>query len=219
MERQLCNVQSFTFGPFQENTYVLYDNTREAVIIDPGCYRPSEEAALALFIQENALQAKYLLNTHAHIDHILGNQFVCETYQLKPLLHKNDQILLEEMAPKSAQMYGFTYKPSPSPEQWLHEGDEIFFGNTVLNIVHTPGHAPGHVVFINPRDHFVINGDVLFQGSIGRTDLPFCNHQDLISSIQNKLYTLPDDYIVYTGHGEPTSIGHEKRTNPFVRVS
>jgi len=214
----MCTIQSFTFGPFQENTFVLFDETLEAVIIDPGCYRPSEEIELAQFIEKKGLKIKYLLNTHAHIDHILGNHFVCEKYQLKPQLHKDDQMILEEMAPRSAQMYGFSYKTSPSPEKWLQEGDKIHFGNTILDVLHTPGHAPGHIVFVNAADHFVINGDVLFQGSIGRTDLPFCNHQDLIDSIQNKLYTLPNDYKVYTGHGDPTSIGEEKQSNPFVRA-
>lgn len=214
----MCFVQAFVFGPFQENTYVLWDDSLESVIIDPGCSNSLEEDKLAAFIQENKLQIKYLLNTHAHIDHVLGNAFVCQKYAVLPQLHEKERIILEQMTPRSSAMYGIPYKPSPGPEKWLQEGDVIVFGQTALKVLFTPGHAPGHVVFVCDQSRFVINGDVLFQGSIGRTDLPYCSYEDLEQSILEKMYTLPSDYKVYTGHGNPTTIGFEKEHNPFIRI-
>jgi hydroxyacylglutathione hydrolase len=214
----MLQVKSFTFGPFHENTYVVYNNTQECIIIDPGCYDVREESILKDWISEQNLSPQYLVNTHAHIDHIMGNQFVCDTYGLKPMLHEKDLIVLTEMSPRAATMYGLVYNGSPLPEKHLQEGDIISLGKDVLRVLHTPGHAPGHIVLVSDADEFVINGDVLFQGSIGRTDLPLCNYNDLETSIRTKLYTLPDQYLVYTGHGNPTKIGVEKRSNPFVSV-
>lgn len=214
----MSQVQCFTFGPFQENTYVLYDGSKECVIIDPGCYSAREEQILLSWINDNKLVPKHLINTHAHIDHILGNAFVCKTFSLKPMLHAKELVILQEMSPRAAIMYGMNYTPSPDPEAFIEEGDVISFGQSQLNVLFTPGHAPGHVVLVNKNDGYVVNGDVLFQGSVGRTDLPYCNYNDLENSILTKLYTLPDNYVVYTGHGNPTKIGIEKRTNPFVSI-
>lgn len=205
---------SFTFNPFQENTYLLINDNKDCIIVDPGCYNSSEEEELAGFIRENKLKPIHLLNTHAHIDHVFGNKWVAHTYQLKLALHKKDEPLLR-LAAHSAKQYGLNYNESPEPEIELKEGEDILFGDEVLDVVFVPGHAPGHVVFINHQDKSIIGGDVLFQRSIGRTDLPGGNHDDLIENIKKKLFVLGDDYKVYPGHGGPTTIGEEKKHNPF----
>ncbi len=212
----MITVKSFAFNPFSENTYVLYDQSKSAVIIDPGCYTAQEEQVLLDFIKANALRVEKVLLTHAHIDHILGLNFIEQTFNLKPYLHKLDLEVLMKMSPMAAQMYGIALKPCSEPEGFIQEGDLIQFGAASLEVLFTPGHAPGHVVFVSHEDKFVIGGDVLFQGSIGRTDFPNSNHQDLIDSIQKKLFMLGDDYVVYTGHGASTTIGEEKQSNPFV---
>jgi len=207
-------VRKFTFNPFQENTYVLYDKTREAVIVDPGCYDESEQKQLTDFIESNKLKPVRLLNTHAHIDHIFGNAFIAKHYDLKLELHPDDTETLKRAASWS-QQYGLEYTESPEAEKELIEGEVIAFGETTLDILHVPGHAPGHTVFIDHKNHLLIGGDVLFRGSIGRTDLPGGDHELLISSIQNKLFTLEEDYKVYSGHGPETSLQYEKSFNPF----
>lgn len=209
-------VTKFTFNGFQENTFVLYDETGECVIVDPGCYERHEEKELSGFISANDLKPKVLLNTHFHLDHIFGNKYVFETYGLKPTACRLDLPTLA-MAEQSAQLYGFSnYRTSPEPEHFIDEGDVLTFGNTKLDIYFTPGHAPGHIIAVNHETKDVIAGDVLFNGSIGRTDLPGGNFADLEQSIQRKLYTLPDDFTVYCGHGPDTTIGKEKQSNPFV---
>lgn len=208
-------VQKFTFNPFQENTYVLYDETKECVIIDPGCYDKNEQEALKLFIEENGLKPVKLLNTHCHIDHVLGNFFVANTYELDLYMHKDDVVTLNNI-PSYAHVYGFgAYQLSPEPSHFLEDGDKVKFGNSELDVIFTPGHAPGHIVFYSAKDSFVINGDVLFQGSFGRVDLPGGDFQTLKDSILNKMFTLPEDTIVYTGHGGETTIGIEKSSNPI----
>lgn len=207
-------IQTFTFNPFQENTYVLYDDTKKAVIVDPGCSDASERQELVDFIEENKLVPELLLNTHAHIDHVLGNQFVANKYKLELALHKDDLPILVA-ARQVATAYGFSYEESPLPTIELIEGEEVSFGNTTLKIIHVPGHAPGHVVFLNETDKTIIGGDVLFKGSIGRTDLPGGNHGHLISNIKNKLFPLDSDIVVYPGHGPTTTIGEEREHNPF----
>ena len=209
-------IQSFTFSPFQENTYVVADDaTGEAVIIDPGCYDQVEKEALSIFITDHKLTVKYLLLTHAHLDHVFGVAYVKRKFGVKAYLHPLDKVIYDDV-PTRCTLYGLRgYEPSDIDEP-LKEGDEIRFGNTVLAVIFVPGHAPGHVAFVNHADRYVIGGDVLFKGSIGRTDFPFSNHNDLINSIKTQLFTLPDDYIIYPGHMEPTTIGQEKRTNPYL---
>ncbi len=214
----MLTIKSFTFGPFQENTFVLHDASNECVIIDPGCYTSSEQQELKKYIEEKKLKPVELLNTHCHIDHITGNRFVHDAFGLLPLIHKNDLVMLQNQE-KVCTMYGLNYDPSPMPVKYIDEGDVISFGNTKLQVLFTPGHAPGHVVFYNPENKFVINGDVLFSGSIGRTDLPFGDFATLEHSIKTKLYTLPEETIVYCGHGPETSIGQEKYNNPFVNLN
>ena len=207
-------LQKFTFNPFQENTYIIYDESKEALIIDPGCYDSLEEKELADFIESNGLKPVRLLNTHAHIDHVFDNQFINDKYDLELELHELDFPILEAAA-LAAQTYGLNYKESPKAGKKLVEGEYIEFGNTKLKIIHVPGHAPGHVVFYNEAEKIIIGGDVLFRGSIGRTDLPGGNHQQLLDQIRKKLFVLPTDVTVYPGHGPETTIGYELSHNPF----
>lgn len=207
-------VKSFTFNPFQENSYILSDDTRKCIIVDPGCYNNSEEQELLDYINENNLEPVRLINTHAHIDHVFGNRFIAEKFKLPLELHLLDVPVLE-MAEQSAMKYGLEYTPSPKASVFIEEGDMVDFGNTKLDVLHVPGHAPGHIVLYNKSDKVIIGGDVLFRGSIGRTDLPGGNHDDLITNIKEKLFTLEDDIVVFSGHGPETSIGYEKTHNPF----
>ena len=211
----MLKIKLFTFNPFQENTYVLWDETNECVIIDPGCCNQSERDELSEFIANQHLKPVKLLNTHAHIDHILGNNFIAKTYQLGLEMHQADVVTLEN-GRVSASIFGINYEESPAPSVFLEEGNKIHFGNTELDIVFTPGHSLGSICFISHASKLVIGGDVLFFQSIGRTDLPGGNHEQLLSSIRTKLFTLADDYLVYPGHGPDTTIGFEKANNPFL---
>ncbi|MCI5055801.1 MAG: MBL fold metallo-hydrolase [Flavobacteriales bacterium] len=213
----MANIKTFVFSPFHENTYVLYDDNLEATIIDPGCYGELEEKELMTFIQNENLKVTHLLNTHCHIDHVFGNKFVCDQFQLRPIMHKEDLWTLNEMTPGAAQLYGLNLEASPQPEQFVEQGDIINVGQIELEVRFTPGHAPGHVVFVCHKDKFVINGDCLFEGSIGRTDFPKSDHETLLNSIRTQLFTLDDDYVVHTGHGAATTIGSEKKYNPFLQ--
>jgi hydroxyacylglutathione hydrolase len=209
----MIKIKKFTFNAFQENTYVLSDPSGICVIIDPGCYDRSEEQILSSYIENNGLKPLALLNTHAHIDHILGNQFVREHYGIDHYLHEKDLQTLKAVE-SYAHVYGFTgYKPSPEPTHSLNHGDTLNFGSIKLEVLFTPGHCPGHVVFFQPEDQFVINGDVLFQGSFGRVDLPGGDLETLKDSIFNTMFKLPDETVVYCGHGPETTIGTEKRYN------
>lgn len=209
-------VAEFVFNPFQENTYVLYDDTKECIIIDPGCYTEAERRQLADFISSAGLTPVRLLNTHCHVDHVFGNKFVAERYNLALEIHKGELPVLESV-PMVCQMYGIpNIEISPTPNTFLKEGDVVTFGNSALEVLFTPGHSPASISFYCKASDFVIGGDVLFQGSIGRTDLPGGNMETLISSIKEKLFPLGDNTRVYSGHGAATTIGVEKRTNPFL---
>ena len=206
-------IETFTFNGFQENTVVLYDALKNCVIIDPGCYTREEQQALLGFISANDLKPVALLNTHAHIDHVLGNAFVQRTYNIPYYLHKSDLPTLNSVS-NYAHLYGFEgYEVSPEPTHYLEDQQQLVFGGIELNVLFTPGHAPGHVVFYNQENQFVINGDVLFNGSFGRVDLPGGDITILKESIFNTLFKLPEDTIVYCGHGPTTTIGKEKKTN------
>ncbi|AUD03573.1 MBL fold metallo-hydrolase [Spirosoma pollinicola] len=210
-------IQAFEFSPLQENTYVIADDaTGEAVIIDPGCYEQAEKEALGRFIDSHKLTVKYLLLTHAHLDHVFGVAYVKRKFNVDAYLHESDMVIFNDV-PTRCALYGLRgYEPS-TIDKFLKEGDQFRFGNTALDVIFVPGHAPGHVAFVNHAERYIVGGDVLFNGSVGRTDFPYCNHADLINSIRDKFFTLPDDYVVYAGHMEPTTIGQEKRTNPFVK--
>jgi hydroxyacylglutathione hydrolase len=214
----MLKVQSFAFNPFQENTYILFDETSECVVIDPGCSDQDENQTLASFISKNSLSVKVLLNTHCHIDHVLGNYFVKEKYKVNLLMHEREIPVLKA-AKVSASNYGFPMYHETEPDGFLKEGDTITFGNQSLKVLFVPGHAPGHIAFYDEKNKIVIGGDVLFYNSIGRTDLPGGNYQQLINSIHQKLFTLPDDVTVYPGHGPETTIDIEKKTNPFCALT
>ncbi|HAP01040.1 MAG TPA: MBL fold hydrolase [Bacteroidetes bacterium] len=209
------NIHSFTFNPFQENTYLLYDETKECVIIDPGCFDDSERNELTRFIDSQKLKPVLLLNTHAHIDHMLGNAFVKSTYNIPFMMHEKDLVILHA-APAIGKNYGFMVIPSPEPDKLIDETDVIKFGTTELKIFFTPGHAPGEISFYHHETKTLIAGDVLFEGSIGRYDFPNSNYEDLMQSIVQKFMTLDDDVRVFPGHGNTTTIGRERRSNPFL---
>ncbi len=211
----MLQIKSFTFNPFSENTYVLYDETLECVIIDPGCYDSSEQQELADFIAYKQLKPVKLLNTHCHVDHVFGNLYAAEKWNLQLHMNREDLPVLDSF-PKVCQMYGLMGSAQPEPSVFLEEGDEVKVGNSTLKILFTPGHSPGSICFYDEAEKVVIGGDVLFQGGIGRTDLPGGSFEVLEQSIRTKLYTLPDDVKVYPGHGPHTIIGWEKVNNPFV---
>jgi hydroxyacylglutathione hydrolase len=202
------------FNPFAENTYILYDETGECIIVDPGCNNETEEKALSDFISSKKLTPKKLINTHFHIDHVLGNQYVADKYKLTLEMHEQGMFFFEKQD-QIAKTYGIHYKGSPNPGNFLKEGDVIEFGNTKLNIIHVPGHSKGSICLHEPESQNLIVGDVLFRDSIGRTDLPGGEHEVLLSGIRNKLFVLPAETRVYPGHGPSTTIGYEKDHNPF----
>ncbi|WP_316802606.1 MBL fold metallo-hydrolase [Pedobacter nototheniae] len=211
----MISIKIFTFNAYSENTYVLYDETKECTIIDPGMYDGSEQNELANFIKAEALKPVLLLNTHCHLDHVFGNKFIFDTWGLKPQFHSGELPILHAIPGYAPQM-GFTrYELSPEPDTFLPETGTVNFGHSTLELIFAPGHSPAHLCFYSKADHFLIGGDVLFYGSIGRTDLPGGNHQQLLQSIKEKLFLLPDDCKVYPGHGTATSIGFEKQHNPF----
>lgn len=211
----MLKIKVFTFSPIQENTYVLYNEKNECAIIDPGCYFPEEQETLKAFIDKNGLQPKLLLNTHCHLDHVFGNKFIAETFGLKLQLHPKEEIVLQ-FAPTSGLMYEMPFDNYSGEFIFLNDDDEIFLGEDKLEVIHAPGHSPGSICFYCKAQNFIIGGDVLFNGSIGRTDLPMGDHQTLINSIKQKIFLLPDEVVVYNGHGRETTIGNEKKYNPFV---
>lgn len=210
----MSKVKSFENNPYQENTYILYDESGECAVIDPGMYTAAEQNAVVNFIKDNNLKPVLLLNTHCHIDHVLGNKFIFDQYGLKPQFNKGESEVLEAVVAYAPAM-GFRYDVSPLPEVFLPETGTITFGNTTLQLIFAPGHSPAHLCFYDEPAQLLIGGDVLFKGSIGRADLPGGNYNQLIKNIEEKLFTLPDSCIVYPGHGPETTIGFEKQHNPF----
>lgn len=212
----MISIQHFVFSPFAENTYVLFDETKECVVIDPGCQTKYEQEILANFIDDNDLKPVKLLNTHCHIDHVFGNQFIKETYQVKLYMHQLDVQTLKSNH-FVAKMYNIQPFIESEPDVFVEEGEKIQFGHSELDILFVPGHAPGHIAFVSQAQRFTISGDVLFKMSIGRTDFPNCSHEDLMNSIKNKMLPLGDDFMIYSGHGPVTTIGFERENNPFLR--
>jgi glyoxylase-like metal-dependent hydrolase (beta-lactamase superfamily II) len=213
----MLSIKSFTFNPVQENTYVLYNEQGQCCIIDPGCYFDEERATLKEFIEKSALAPVLLLNTHCHLDHVFGNKFVHETWNLTLHVHEKEKIVLET-APIAGKTWQLPFDNYEGPLNTLKEGEKITVGTDELEIRFAPGHSPGSVCFYHEAGGFVVGGDVLFNGSIGRTDLPGGDYATLINSIQTQLFTLPDDTKVYSGHGPVTTIGFEKMNNPFVKL-
>jgi hydroxyacylglutathione hydrolase len=210
----MIRIKKFTFNPFQENSYVLINDKNECIVVDPGCFNANEENELSNYIEVEGLTPIYLINTHFHIDHVLGNSFVAEKYNI-PVTAFNSEIDMPAMAERSAELYGIPYKSSPKPTHFLAEGDTIDFGSSQLKVLFVRGHSPDHIVLVCEAEDFMIGGDVLFKGSIGRTDLPGGNHHDLIDNIESKIFTLKESIKVFSGHGPETTIGVEKNTNPF----
>jgi glyoxylase-like metal-dependent hydrolase (beta-lactamase superfamily II) len=211
----MLEIQCFTFNPFQENTYLLINEKKDCIIIDPGCYFEEERKELLTYIEKEGLKVTRLLNTHCHLDHIFGNRLVVKTYGVGLEMHMLDKIVLDR-SPEIGKMYNVPFEPSPEPVRYLEDGEKIKFGEDELEVLFTPGHSPGSVCFYNVKQQIVIGGDVLFYQSIGRTDLPGGDHQTLINSIHEKLFVLPDEVTVYPGHGKPTTIGFEKKSNPYL---
>jgi len=205
-----------TFSPIRVNTYILSGAGKECIIIDCGCYDQTEENKLEAFITKSDFVPSMLLNTHCHLDHVFGNGFILKKYGLRSMIHADDYYNLKE-AQKSALMFGLSMEPPPEPGGYLSDGEKGSVGDMEFEVLSVPGHTPGSIAFYFPSDGVVFTGDALFAGSIGRTDFPRGDHQTLLKSITTKLFTLPDDTVVYAGHNAETTIGHEKKTNPFFR--
>ncbi len=211
----MIKIKIFAFNPFDVNTYILTDENNECIIIDAGNCDYAENKELADYLTSNQLKPLRLICTHCHIDHILGNRFLFNEFGLLPECHTAEQMNLSS-ADSVSGIFGVPPPNSPKPEKWLNENDIISFGNSELKVLFTPGHSPGHITLYSESDKFIICGDVLFDGSIGRTDLPGGNYRQLIESINSKLFVLPDEVVVYPGHFKCTTIGKEKRSNPFM---
>ncbi len=212
----MTQVQVFEFNPFAENTYLLYDESGECAIFDPGCYTHEERTELKKFVEEKGLKPVRLINTHCHLDHVFGNAFVANTWNLGLEIHTGEIPVLQRFT-QVCQMYGIPFaEESPAPARFLDAGDVVTFGNTKLRVLFTPGHSPASISFYCAESGFILSGDVLFQESIGRTDLPGGDFDTLIRSIRTELFVLPDETIVYSGHGFPTTVRHEKEYNPFL---
>ena len=210
----MITVKAFVNNPLEENTYILYNESGDCIIVDPGMYTASEQNAVVNFIKQNNLAPVALLNTHCHIDHVLGNKLISDLYNLTPQFHKGELEVLEAVIAYAPQ-FGLRYEPSPSPQHFLPESGMVRFGSITLQLIFCPGHSPAHLCFYDQETNQLIGGDVLFRGSIGRADLPGGNYQQLLTNIREKLFTLPDDCVVYPGHGPSTTIGFEKQYNPF----
>jgi len=209
-------IKIFTFNPFQENTYLIYDETNEAVLIDAGCIFDAEKQTLKKFLEDNKLILKRVINTHLHLDHQFGNKFLFDTYGMSPEACVEDEFLLENVIAQ-ARSFGFPIDEEAQPlGVYITENQEIRFGKSTLVALHVPGHSPGSMAFYSAEEGVLFAGDVLFQGSIGRTDLPKGDYATLILSITKKLLSLPDSTVVYCGHGPTTTIGNEKKNNPYL---
>jgi glyoxylase-like metal-dependent hydrolase (beta-lactamase superfamily II) len=211
----MLKIKQFTFNPVQENTYVIYDEKGACAIVDPGCYFDYEYKELTDFIDTGKLSPKCLLNTHCHLDHVFGNKKIAEIYGLTLMIHEKEKLLLE-YAPASGKSWGLPFENYEGELIFLKEGEYLKLGDEQFLMLLTPGHSPGSISFYHQEQRFVISGDVLFRAGIGRTDLPGGDYETLITGIRTQLFTLPDDVMVYPGHGPETTIGYEKGHNPFL---
>jgi len=213
----MVHIHSIIFGPFQENTYLLYDDSGKAALIDPGCYHESEQKELLNFIEQNNLQVELIVNTHCHIDHVLGNAFARETLKVPLMIPPGEEDTYRSVK-VYAPNYGFPAYTEAPIDEYLPEAGTLQMGGHEWEILLVPGHSPGHLAFYQAQEGILIGGDVLFNGSIGRTDLPGGDFDTLIRSIHEKIFTLADEVVVYSGHGPTTTVGHEKSTNPFCAI-
>jgi len=211
----MLTIQTFCFNAFQENTYVLYNEQKEAIIIDPGCYLKNEQAILAEFISDNNLTPMLLLNTHCHLDHVFGNNFVSEKYNLTAHFHKNEQPVIDRL-PEGGARWGVPCEPYKGLVKYIEHNEIIVFGKDQFRALLTPGHSPGSLCFYHEKQDFMLGGDLIFKDGVGRTDLPGCNPLDLISSISTQILPLPDTLTIYSGHGPATTLGREKKSNPYI---
>ena len=211
----MLQIKSFEFSPIQENTYLLYNEFNDCIIIDPGCYFDAEKEEFNSYIHDNNLNPVMLLNTHCHLDHVFGNKMVAEKYNLTLKIHEKEKAVLA-FAPTSGLMYDMPFDNYTGDIILLNAGEVLKIGEDELKILLTPGHSPGSISFYCAKDKFVISGDALFKNSVGRSDLPGGNHEQLIESIKKNLLTLPDDTLVYSGHGPVTTVGAEKKNNPYL---
>ncbi len=214
----MITIKRLEFNPFRENTYVLSDDTGECLILDPGCQEPEEQDLLLAHFEENDLKPVKMVNTHCHIDHILGTAFMYDQFKLPFLIHPLEKPLLTASIAQG-EFFGLEVQTPPDPSGFLNQGDTVTFGDSVFEVIHIPGHSPGGIVLLNKEQQCIFTGDVLFQGSIGRTDLPGGNYDSLVSSIREKLLILDPEIRVYPGHGPDTTIGIEKQSNPFFNIS
>ena len=210
----MLNIQIFTFNPFSENTYVIYNENKNGILLDPGNWNEKETEILENFITEKEIKIQNILLTHAHIDHVLGLQWAFDTYKVSIKMHQEEKEILDRN-PMSARNYGFDFKPFIGEIEFVNEGETYHIDEDFFQIFHVPGHSPGSLAFYNEAQKFVISGDALFQGSIGRTDLYRGNHEQLLENISTKLFSLPEETEVFSGHGNATQIGFEKNHNPF----
>jgi hydroxyacylglutathione hydrolase len=213
----MLQIKKFVFNPFQVNAYVLYDESGKCVLIDPAVADNSETLTLETFIQENNLRPQLVINTHSHIDHLLGNTIICQLYRIKLAAHPAGQAFIDRSV-ESAKRFGLQLSQTKAIDISLEDNQEIKFGQTNLKVMYTPGHADGSICLYHAESGIVISGDVLFRDTIGRTDLPTGDYNVLQKSIWDKLFTLPDETKVYPGHGPETTIGSEKVNNPFVAI-
>lgn len=211
----MISVQKFIVNPLRENSYLLYDETGECIVVDAGFFYEEEFEEVTGFIEANQLKPVKLINTHCHFDHLMGVEFMRKKYGLRFACHPDDSFLIERAAQQAA-MFGFEMTFVGAADDSINEGDIITFGKSFISAIRVPGHSPGHVVFYSEADKFLLAGDVLFYGSIGRTDLPGGSYNELIDNITRKLLVLPSDTKVYSGHGPETTIGFEKVNNPFL---
>ena len=210
----MLNIQIFTFNPFSENTYVIYNENKNGILLDPGNWNEKETEILENFITEKEIKIQNILLTHAHIDHVLGLQWAFDNYKVSVKMNQEEKEILDRN-PMSARNYGFDFKPFIGEIEFVNEGETYHIDEDFFQIFHVPGHSPGSLAFYNEAQKFVISGDALFQGSIGRTDLYRGNHEQLLENISTKLFSLPEETEVFSGHGNATQIGFEKNHNPF----
>jgi glyoxylase-like metal-dependent hydrolase (beta-lactamase superfamily II) len=211
----MLHLQSFIFNPLQENTYLIINEKKQCWIVDPGMYDNSETNKFIQYITEKELVPQAIINTHTHFDHIFGVKALKDKYNIPFAVHEKDMPVLKN-AIGSAMMFGFDIQPVPEPDFFLKENELFQLGDDTVEIRFTPGHSPGSIVFYHPAGNWVIGGDVLFAGSIGRTDLPGGDFETLINSIETQLLTLPDITTVHPGHGPATTVANEKKYNPFL---
>lgn len=210
----MLQISSFTFNPFQENTYIIHNEENECWIVDPGMYDQSEKIFLADYIKRKNWTPRFIINTHCHLDHIFGAKYLIDEFNIGFKINELELEILKN-AKNSASLFGLNFNDIPTPTELIDQNSELNLGNNRINVFHTPGHSPGSISFYSKDSNWVLSGDTLFQNSIGRTDLPGGHHETLLKSIKEKLFSLPEETIVYSGHGPKTTIGHEKNNNPF----